>query len=69
MQVKSKVIIEFDNEDAAKEFACWLDGQGEQDYWQWRDCQDEQEAYARHFKHRKDTLDENNVIIEGHCKK
>lgn len=39
----AQVIINFDNPLAAKHFAQWLDGQGEQNYWCWMDCQEEED--------------------------
>lgn len=42
--MKSKTVtIEFDTERAAEHFVKWLDGQGEQNYWDWMVCQEESE--------------------------
>lgn len=38
-----KVTIEFSNEDAAHHFASWLCGSGEQQYWEWMRCREEDE--------------------------
>ena len=35
--------IQFDNVEALKHFAQWLDGQGEQDYWVWMECREQEE--------------------------
>lgn len=35
--------IEFKNEAAANNFALWLCGQGEQDYWDWMEYREEKE--------------------------
>lgn len=37
------VTISFDNEAAAKHFASWLCGQGEQDYWIWMEERERKE--------------------------
>jgi len=41
MSEKTVIKIEFDSKEAAMGFANWLCGSGEQDYWQWMECQDE----------------------------
>lgn len=38
-----KVTIEFANNKAAEHFLSWLCGQGEQDYWNWMACREEEE--------------------------
>jgi hypothetical protein len=35
--------IKFANEEAAIHFASWLCGAGEQDYWQWMECREDEE--------------------------
>jgi hypothetical protein len=35
--------IEFDNEKAMLHFKGWLSGQGEQDYWLWMECREQEE--------------------------
>jgi hypothetical protein len=35
--------IKFANEAAAHHFASWLCGAGEQDYWQWMECREQDE--------------------------
>lgn len=35
--------IRFANEAAAKHFAHWLDGAGEQMYWEWMQCREDEE--------------------------
>ena len=35
--------IEFDNEKALNHFASWLCESGEQSYWQWMECREEEE--------------------------
>jgi hypothetical protein len=37
------VKIHLDNEAAAKHFLKWLCGSGEQKYWQWMECREEEE--------------------------
>jgi hypothetical protein len=43
MKKKTIISIEFDNKKAAHHFASWLCGAGEQDYWQWQECREEEE--------------------------
>lgn len=43
MSEKTKITIEFDNPEAAEHFASWLCGGGEQDYWHWMECREEDE--------------------------
>lgn len=43
MQEKHKLTIEFDSEEAAEHFSDWLCGQGEQDYWLWMECREQEE--------------------------
>lgn len=33
--------VEFESETELKNFMSWMDGQGEQDYWIWQECQNE----------------------------
>lgn len=40
---KNVLKIEFDSQDALENFASWLCGSGEQQYWQWMECQEEEE--------------------------
>lgn len=57
----SKVEINFENEAAAKHFARWLCGQGEQDYWIWmeeREFEESGNITAKSFDYDY----ENNVI-------
>ena len=42
--MKKKLIIEFDNEEAADHFAGWLCGAGEQDYWDWMAYREREES-------------------------
>lgn len=44
MSEKVTLKIEFDNETAAKHFASWLCGSGEQMYWEWMHYREEEEA-------------------------
>lgn len=37
------ITIEFANPEAALHFATWLCEQGEQDYWQWMECREQEE--------------------------
>jgi len=37
------LVIKFPNKKAAEHFASWLCGAGEQDYWQWMECREEEE--------------------------
>ena len=41
--MSKKVTIEFDNEEAAKHFIHWLCGSGEQEYWEWMKCREQEE--------------------------
>ena len=38
----SQVTINFDNDAAAKHFLSWLCGAGEQDYWTWMECREDE---------------------------
>jgi ABC-type Fe3+ transport system substrate-binding protein len=38
----AQVKINFSNEEAARQFIDWLDGQGEQDYWTWMEYREEE---------------------------
>lgn len=40
---KHTVQIHFDNEAAAMHFLHWLCGSGEQHYWQWMECREDEE--------------------------
>jgi len=40
---KKKLTIEFDSKEAAKHFASWLCGSGEQSYWIWMESREEEE--------------------------
>jgi hypothetical protein len=37
------VVIKFGNQKAAEHFLAWLDGQGEQDYWEWMKYREKEE--------------------------
>lgn len=39
----TKITIEFNNLKAAEYFQSWLCGQGEQDYWLWMECREEED--------------------------
>ena len=41
-----EVEIVFDNEEAANHFLSWLCEQGEQSYWDWMRCREEEESGA-----------------------
>jgi len=43
MKEKSVLKIEFDNPEAARHFALWLCESGEQQYWQWMECREDDE--------------------------
>lgn len=43
MSKKTIIKIEFDTKNAAMHFAHWLCGSGEQDYWQWMECREQEE--------------------------
>jgi hypothetical protein len=43
MSKKTKLTIEFANPEAMHHFASWLCGSGEQEYWQWMECREEDE--------------------------
>jgi hypothetical protein len=43
MKKKATITIEFDNKKAAIGFAEWLCGSGEQDYWNYQECREEDE--------------------------
>jgi len=53
----TQVIIDFANELAAKHFALWLSGAGEQDYWMWMEAREAQERLrnisATRFKYNR----------------
>lgn len=40
---KVRLTFEFDNFESAEHFAYWLDGSGEQDYWQWMKYREQEE--------------------------
>jgi len=40
---ETTIQIKFANKEAAKYFAEWLCGAGEQDYWNWMECREEDE--------------------------
>ncbi len=40
---KKEVKFVFDNEETAEHFISWLCGSGEQQYWQWMECREEDE--------------------------
>ena len=61
----SEVTINFENEEAAKQFEVWLCEAGEQDYWDWMSCrEDEKEGdiTATRFKY-----DFDNHTIDTEC--
>jgi hypothetical protein len=41
--MKTKLVIEFDNQAAVEHFAHWLCGSGEQHYWSWMECRESEE--------------------------
>ena len=43
MSEKTKLVIEFDSPEAREHFASWLCGAGEQDYWGWMECREQEE--------------------------
>ncbi len=80
MTMPSKVTIEFDNKDAAYHFMSWLDGQGEQDYWTWMKCREDEEPgniTAESFlwgypqsdpaKYRESQFTGNDLIVKAKC--
>ena len=40
---KTTIQIEFDSPEGARHFASWLCGSGEQQYWHWMECREEEE--------------------------
>lgn len=55
--------IKFANEAAAAHFASWLCGQGEQDYWLWMECREQEEdgditAVSFHYHGEEDKTKE-----------
>ncbi len=61
----NKVVIEFDNPEAAAHFQSWLCGQGEQDYWLWMECRESEEGgpiTATTFDY-----DYNKLTVKGNC--
>lgn len=40
---ETDLIIKFPSKEAARHFASWLCGAGEQDYWQWMECREDEE--------------------------
>ena len=62
---KAQVKINFDNDKVAKHFMNWLSGQGEQDYWLWMECREQEEASditATNFDNELKTLN-----VNTHC--
>ena len=43
MKKDNNLVIEFTNEEAAKHFASWLCESGEQNYWDWMECREQEE--------------------------
>lgn len=43
MSKKTNITIEFSNPEAAEHFASWLCGSGEQGYWEWMQCREDEE--------------------------
>jgi hypothetical protein len=41
---KTVVKIEFDSKSAADHFATWLCESGEQSYWEWMECREQEQA-------------------------
>ena len=41
--VPTDLVIKFASKEAADHFASWLCGSGEQQYWQWMECREEEE--------------------------
>jgi hypothetical protein len=39
-----KLTFEFDNPEALNQFALWLCGAGEQDYWNWMECREQEQT-------------------------
>jgi hypothetical protein len=39
----TKLTFEFESEEALNHFKHWLCGQGEQDYWIWMECREQEE--------------------------
>jgi hypothetical protein len=56
----NKVVFEFDNPRMAYHFKSWLSGQGEQSYWMWMECREDEEEgniTAKDFDyHRGETV-------------
>lgn len=50
------VSIEFPTEEAGRRFLEFMDGHGEQTYWEWADGQDDKENYVRLFVYNFDEL-------------
>ena len=42
-KVLSTLKITFDSDAAREHFRIWLCGQGEQDYWMWMECREQEE--------------------------
>lgn len=53
--------INFENEKAMQHFISWLDGQGEQDYWLWQECREQDDSNEKitaiRFEYKKDEID------------
>jgi len=65
------LVFTFDNEEAKKQFALWLCEQGEQDYWQWMECVEQDEPKGNitgirfdYFNGSKQFIGNNNVKVE-----
>lgn len=53
----NKLTFEFENEEAANHFKVWLCEQGEQDYWTWMECREQEEEgpiTGTHFNYHSD---------------
>lgn len=42
--MSKEVTIKFSNDDAAHHFLIWLCESGEQQYWQWMECREQEES-------------------------
>lgn len=73
MQEKHKLSIEFDSKEAAEHFSDWLCGQGEQDYWLWMECREQEEdgnitATSFHYRNKNGLITTTCGRLDGSSK-
>jgi len=68
----ARVVIEFPNDLAAEHFSDWLCGAGEQGYWQWMECREEEHEgdepiTARRFNYPRCPDINHDFVISTEC--